>query len=199
MFVGYWNKSVAFTYLSVLSAVVGMGFIVAHKYSHALLALIICGILDSFDGAIARRFDRDEKACNYGVQIDSLADSIAFLALPAFFLITISNHQPVTIAVAALYVLLGVVRLAWFNVTVEESHGVFHGVPVTQIAVTLPFFYVLVKLIEPHALVPTLTIVHLLVALLFVTDIRIPKPRGIALLVIVFLFVLTAAGLVFVH
>ena len=111
----------------------------------------------------------------------------------------ISNHQPVTVAVAALYVLLGVVRLAWFNVTVEESKGVFHGVPVTQTAATLPFFYVLVKLIEPHALVPVLTIVLLIVALLFVTDIRIPKPRGIALLVILFLFVLTAAGLIIVR
>ncbi|MBR5950249.1 MAG: CDP-alcohol phosphatidyltransferase family protein [Actinomycetaceae bacterium] len=197
MFVGYWNKSVAFTYISVLSAVVGIGFVLTHQYTHALLALIVCGIVDSFDGAIARRCKRDEKACNYGVQIDSLADSIAFLALPAVFLLTLS-HTPVTVAIAGIYVLLGVVRLAWFNVTVEESHGVFHGVPVTQIAITLPFFYVLVELIKPSALAPVLTIVHLIVALLFVTDIRIPKPRGLALLVIVFLFVLTAAGLVVV-
>ena len=121
MFVGYWNRSVALTYISVVSAIIGMSFILADKRTYALLALIICGIVDSFDGAIARRFDRDEKACNYGVQIDSLADSIAFLALPAVFLITIS-HKPVTIAIAALYVLLGVIRLAWFNVTIEESH-----------------------------------------------------------------------------
>lgn len=197
MFVGYWNRSVALTYISVVSAVIGMSFILADKRTYALLALIICGIVDSFDGAIARRFDRDEKACNYGVQIDSLADSVAFLALPAVFLITIS-HKPVTIAIAALYVLLGVIRLAWFNVTIEESHGVFHGVPVTQIAVTLPLIYVLVQLIKPSVLAPTLSIVYLLVALLFVTDIRIPKPRGIWLVVIVGLFLVSAVGLFFV-
>ena len=198
MFVGYWNKSVAFTYISVLSAVVGISFVIAHHYTAALLALIVCGIVDSFDGAIARRFDRDEKACNYGVQIDSLADSVAFLALPAAFIITLS-HKPGTVAIAAIYVLLGVVRLAWFNVTAEESQGVFHGVPVTQIAVTLPLFYVLAQLIKPSALVPVLTIVLLIVALLFVTDIRIPKPRGIWLVLLVLLLVLTAVGLILVR
>ena len=197
-FIGYYNKAVLLTYLSIISAVIGMAFIVREQFSYALIALIISGICDSFDGTIARRYDRDDKAQNYGIQIDSLADTVAFLALPAFFLIHITHAQPLSVAVSTLFVLLGIVRLAWFNVSVGESSGVFHGIPVTQISLTLPLAYLLVHLLAPTALIPVLLILYTLIAVLFVANIPIPKPRGIWLYIFAILFVLTAVGIVLV-
>lgn len=202
-FFGYYNKAVVLTYMSVVSAVFGLAFVSSDvieetpdRVLYALLALIISGICDAFDGTVARRCERDDRAQCFGIQIDSLADTVAFLALPAMILIHVGQSHPLAVVAASMYIVLGVVRLAWFNVSVEEAGGVFQGVPVTQISFTLPFIYLLVNTFAPAVLFPVLFVVFILESLLFVANVRIPKPSRGWLYLFVVLYVATAVTLV---
>ena len=83
--IGFYDYTVILTYLSLLSAVTGIGLAVAHHPLLAILCLMFSGLCDMFDGKVARsKKDRtdDEKA--FGIQIDSLCDLFCFGAFPAF-------------------------------------------------------------------------------------------------------------------
>ena len=83
---GYYNYTVILTYLSLVSA--GLGITISLMGAgHPFLGtffLLFCGLCDAFDGEIARRKkDRTEDEIKFGVQIDSLSDLVAFGVLPA--------------------------------------------------------------------------------------------------------------------
>ena len=194
-FIGYYDRSVALTYASIVSAVAGMTLAAHGNARHALVALVVSGACDSFDGAVARRFDRDDQQKAFGVQLDSLADAIAFLALPAMILVTVGNQHLLAMAVAAFYAVLGVVRLAWFNVTTEDSPGVFHGLPVTQVSLTIPLITLITGLFSDKAIYPVLLVLYPIIGILFVTDFTLPKPRGWWLVLFGVLFLATSVWL----
>ena len=83
--IGFYDYTVILTYLSVLSA--GAGIIVSltgagHPYIGTMF-LMLCGLCDTFDGKVARsKQNRTEKEKDFGVQIDSLSDLVAFGVLP---------------------------------------------------------------------------------------------------------------------
>ena len=84
--IGIFDYTVILTYLSLLSA--GTGIIVSlHGNGHpywGVFFLLICGICDLFDGKVARtKKNRTEMERNFGIQIDSLSDMVAFGVLPA--------------------------------------------------------------------------------------------------------------------
>ena len=126
--------------------------------------------------------------CNYGIQIDSLSDLVAFGILPTCVgtaLIRISpmlqgvfegpsaHWKIVSIkyglhAVLVLYALAALIRLAYFNVTEEErqkteggTRKVYLGLPVTAAALIFPFILLLQYLLPADV-----TILYILVALL---------------------------------
>ncbi|MDR2565288.1 MAG: CDP-alcohol phosphatidyltransferase family protein [Bifidobacteriaceae bacterium] len=102
------------TYLGVAAAVAGLGLAEAGQVALALVCLAAAGIADLFDGAVARRFKRTRLQRLLGVALDSLADAVSFLALPAAVLFA-TGSQPWAWAVAAVYVIAGLTRLAWFD------------------------------------------------------------------------------------
>ena len=76
-FIGFYDYTVILTYLSLLSAVIGMDFAYRGNFNAAIFCLFLCGFCDAFDGTVARtkknRTD-DEKAfgiCQgfYGVKV----------------------------------------------------------------------------------------------------------------------------------
>ena len=83
--IGIWDYTVILTYGSLLSAV--MGILVSlsghgHPY-FGVLFLLLCGLFDTFDGRVARsKKNRTKKEKDFGVQIDSLSDLVAFGVLP---------------------------------------------------------------------------------------------------------------------
>ena len=83
---GFYNYTVWLTYGSLVSAVIGIFVSLAghgHPYIGAIF-LLISGLCDAFDGMIARtKTDRTEQEKQYGIQIDSLSDLVAFGVLPA--------------------------------------------------------------------------------------------------------------------
>ena len=127
-FYGYW---VWLTYLSVVTAFTGITFALRGKPDAAVICLILSGICDMFDGTVARTAKRTEMQKAFGIQIDSLADVMSFGMLPAaigYCLFDLSGNQSIaatvlTAAICVLYVLCGLMRLAWFNVTEEEMQA----------------------------------------------------------------------------
>ena len=138
-----------------------------------------------------------EKA--FGIQIDSLADVISFGILPATIGYAIYDkwgvhtplHTAVTVGVLGCYVLAGLIRLAYFNVTEEERQrtegGVrktYVGLPVTSAALIFPSV-MLFRFILPVDISVVYFPVALITGFLFLSKLQIPKPhlRGILIMI----------------
>lgn len=145
---GYYNYTVILTYLGMLAGFTGITCVMGERFHQAVLCLMIAGICDMFDGAIAATKKRDKREKCFGIQIDSLSDLICFGVLPALFVYVINGESDLAFLAAGLYVLCALVRLAYFNVMEEErqeqetgSRMWYQGLPVTTIALFLPVCY----------------------------------------------------------
>lgn len=189
MLIGCYNPSVILTYIGICVSI--MGILNAHDLKFAFMCLMIAGVCDMFDGPIARKCKRDERGKAFGIQIDTLADVTNFVVFPMVLFNAIvhtssievgyATYNILTIIISFLYVLAGIIRLAWFNITTDGHTEFYQGLPVTFISVIMPLVYAIwmntgyVK----EAILGTM----LTVALLFVANIKIKKPRGKSLLI----------------
>lgn len=183
--VGYWGYTVYLTYMSLISAVLGVGFaVVDHNYFAGAVCLLVSGFLDLFDGKVARtkknRTDREKK---FGMQIDSLADLVAFGVLPAAIGWAIGLEEWWQWLVLALFVLCGLVRLAYFNVLEEERQATeggantgFIGLPITTSALIFPLIVIFAEDFGNWFQLVYLIALSI-VGLLFVIRIKIKKPK----------------------
>lgn len=204
--IGVYDYTVILTYLSTLSGVVGIIITmtgIGHPYCGTLF-LMLSGLLDGFDGKVARtKKDRTEMEKEFGIQIDSLSDLICFGVLPASIgmaqlrvsgILTDIGRKAarpdhysmvlLLISIAAFYVLAALIRLAYFNSTTEEraeearikGKSYFTGLPVTTAALIFPLTLVIHWFIRAD-----LTIFYfwlmLIVAIMFVANIKVPKPN----------------------
>lgn len=95
---------------------------------------LICAamVFDSLDGYFARLF---KAAGRFGAELDSLCDAISFGVAPAFLLLQVGpgRDQPllhqILAAVATLYMMSTILRLARFNVEMVEGSKKFRGLP----------------------------------------------------------------------
>ncbi len=179
MFVGKYNKSVILTYIGVVCSLTGIGAAVNNHLTVAMICLIVAGICDLFDGVVARKCKRDEQEKEFGVQIDSLADVISFLAFPA--VIGLMMMPAGLWPVLMVYVLCGIIRLAWFNLSAmkEKVCGYYEGLPVTYVALILPLFYLVVGLLPIVYQGVVTAVLYGMIAFLFVFRIKIKKPGGV--------------------
>ncbi len=153
--IGFYNPSVILTYISLVSASFGFSFILGggeKSVFAALVALMISGVCDMFDGAVAQKVKRNEEEKMFGIQIDSLCDLVAFGALPALICLKLGGGNLLSKLAAALILLSSVIRLGFFNVQeimrdrTQKREG-YLGMPVTLVAVTYPLLLVLGLLI----------------------------------------------------
>jgi len=180
--VGFYNVSVILTYLSLLSAVLGIALAIKGGVLGPICCLLFSGICDCFDGKVARAIERtdDEKA--FGIQIDSLCDLIAFGVLPVVICFCEGLSGVVGIIILMLYQLAALVRLGYYNVTEQNRQretdglrGYFNGLPVTSIAVILPLVHLLKLAVSDGTFVIILGAVMFVVAVLFVVNIKVKK------------------------
>lgn len=211
---GFYDYTVVLTYLSAVSACIGI-FVSLQGNGHPYMGvffLMICGLCDAFDGKVARmKKNRTEAQKNFGIQIDSLSDLIAFGALPACIgnamirvcpriseiprvRIKSTVGAPLTtflFIILILYVLAALIRLAYFNVMEEERQktegGVrkyYDGLPVTSAALIFPSV-MLLQFITVNDITALYFIAIFITGCLFLSKIRIPKPgmRGILIMI----------------
>ena len=189
MFIEKLNKSVILTYLAVAFGIVGMFLALEVSIEYALICLIIAGILDLFDGVVARKMKRTENQKKFGVQIDSLCDVINFLVLPIIIFLGLEINNWYEICVLIVFVLAGVTRLAHFNVMVENINKdnpikYYEGLPVTYISLIMPSIYLLRNVLIESVFNNVFILSMLIIGVMYVLNIKILKPRGKAYVVL---------------
>ena len=213
--IGYYNYTVWLTYLSLISAALGIGASlhgIGHPYI-GIFFLMLSGLCDAFDGKVARRKkDRTEEEKKFGIQIDSLADLVAFGVLPACIGLSLATLGPdlrgsiikdfrelcvqgflssVLIIILVFYVLAALIRLAYYNVLEEErqktetgNRKYFVGMPVTAASLLFPTI-MLAQYLLPFDITWLYFLGLLVLGILFLSNIRVPKPtlKGILIMV----------------
>ena len=215
--IGFYDYTVILTYLSILSGTTGIILClngVGHPYL-GMFFLLFSGLCDTFDGKVARsKKDRTEQMKKFGIQIDSLSDLIAFGVLPAcigiamirrglegttlpnFRFVSVGRetivYQVISIMIAIFYVLVAMIRLAYFNVLEEEDENrdesgqkVYTGLPVTSAALVFPAV-LLIHIFVKADLTLLYFGVMIVMGFLFISKIQIRKPenRQIALMIL---------------
>lgn len=182
---GFYDYTVILTYLGVVSSIIGMSFAVEQHYLYAVICLLVSGLCDMFDGAVARtKKNRTEMEKKNGIQLDSLADVVCFGAFPAVigYCLGMECKYSLLFAVTgALYVLCAIIRLAYFNVTEEErqkstdgKRKFYQGLPVTSAALIFPFLFCFRGLLDayfPFVYAGVLVVT----AVCFITNFRMKK------------------------
>ena len=181
--IGVYDYTVLATYLSLAFGVSGILYAMRGRAFAALLCLMLAGLLDAFDGRIARtKKNRTEQEKRFGIQIDSLNDVVCFGVLPGIVGASLGSGEWWLRASVLFYILAALIRLAYFNVTEEERQSVtsehrkfYLGVPVTSAAFVMPLFWLLPLRFGAEPVIVYALGLTLLGAL-FITPLHIPKP-----------------------
>lgn len=227
--IGFYDYTVILTYLSILSGTTGIILClngVGHPYL-GMFFLLFSGLCDTFDGKVARsKKDRTEQMKKFGIQIDSLSDLIAFGVLPAcigiamirrglegttlpnFRFVSVGRetivYQVISIMIAIFYVLVAMIRLAYFNVLEEEDENrdesgqkVYTGLPVTSAALVFPAV-LLIHIFVKADLTLLYFGVMIVMGFLFISKIQIRKPENRQIALMILLGVVECAALAIV-
>lgn len=184
MFIINLKKSVILTYVGVIFGVIAMtfaftkmAFAEGEYIRYSLICLMFSGICDMFDGKIARMCKRTEEEKEFGIQIDSLADTVNFLVLPVVIMLSLGMTSIFDVCVYILFIICGISRLGVFNCNATKDGPVeyYMGVPVTTTAILYPILGLLHGQIPQDLFNIFYIISTLVIAILFITKIKIPK------------------------
>ena len=115
--IGVYDYTVILTYMSLISSVFGITQAFRGEFYIAVLCLAFSGLCDAFDGRVARtKKNRTKDQRNFGIQLDSLCDSVCFGVFPALICYNMGADGILGLAIVFFYSLCAVIRLAFFNV-----------------------------------------------------------------------------------
>ncbi|MGO5165720.1 MULTISPECIES: CDP-alcohol phosphatidyltransferase family protein [unclassified Candidatus Paralachnospira] len=186
---GVYDYTVILTYMSLMVSVGGILFSVNGHLNLAVLCLAVSGLLDMFDGKVARtKKNRTEVEKKFGIQIDSLSDIVCFGVGPAVICYCMGMKGVTGILILLFYVTAGLIRLAWFNVSeeirqneTEEKRKCYQGLPITSMAIALPLLVVFRPLLGKREFMLSLHALVLIVGLLFITNFKLKKPGNLVI------------------
>ena len=189
--IGVYDYTVIATYLSLLLGLAGIYSAAQNAPLAAMLYLMLAGLLDAFDGRIARtKANRTDAEKRFGIQIDSLNDLVCFGVLPAAIGWSTGCKHFWFMAAMSFFALCALIRLAYFNVAEEERQGktaenrsCYLGVPATASALAAPLFYLAAQYFRLNCAAVYAPGLFLL-GVLYITPLRVKKPHlgGILLL-----------------
>lgn len=202
--IGFYDYTVILTYLSLGCSVIGMFLATEGHLRWALMCLALSGLLDGFDGKVARtKKNRTEDQKNFGIQIDSLCDIVCFGVFPVIICWNSGMNNAFSDLILVFYCLAGLIRLAFFNVMegkkkapVLGKRKYYQGMPITSIAVILPCLFAVSSLFE-HNFMIVLNIGMLVTGLLFILNFKFPKPTNREFTVLVVFGVLVTLYLIY--
>lgn len=125
------------TGFNVLLGISALFLISKGSLKAVFLIVLLAALFDFLDGFLARKMNSETRL---GSILDSVSDLVCFVAVPAFYILTVSggNNSLFLNLSLALYLSAGTARLVRYTVSVlssENSKGVFLGLPVTAAAI----------------------------------------------------------------
>ncbi len=191
--IGFYDYTVILTYMSLASSTIGMMLAINGHFRLAMTCLAISGLLDMFDGKVARtKKNRTNDEKMFGVQIDSLCDAICFGFFPGVLCYSIGMKGYLAVAIIVYYCIAAVIRLAFFNVLEinrqmkeDGSNKFYHGLPVTSISIILPIVFLLNFVLEVKMFYWVLLATLFATGTAFIVDFKFRKPSNKELVIIV--------------
>ena len=170
------------TYLNITMGVIAIYFIVKGDFFTAIVLAWIGGACDIIDGKLARKYNLSTE---FGIQLDSFADFLSFVVMPAFLLFYAVKQYMGSVGVEELvlgfvfiwYIINGLRRLVEFNLKVDvgEVEKFFEGVPTPLGAILLWVLY----LFTAYGLISSAYIIAILVIVIawsLNSKLKIPHP-----------------------
>ncbi|MBF0168477.1 MAG: CDP-diacylglycerol--serine O-phosphatidyltransferase [Alphaproteobacteria bacterium] len=122
------------TLLALCAGLTSIRFGLQEKWEHAVIAIVLAGILDGLDGRVARLLKGTSK---FGAELDSLSDFVCFGVAPAILMYqwTLKDAGSLGWALALLFPVCSALRLARFNTMIGQAdlppyaYNFFTGVP----------------------------------------------------------------------
>ena len=139
----HFNLANSITFANVVCGTLALYFVTQHNFFVAIILAWIAGALDIADGKVARKY---KLSTEFGIQLDSFADFLSFVIMPAFLLFYSLETKSLFVGVIFLYYIIsGLRRLVAFNLKVEtgEVAKYFEGVPTPLGAILLWVLYLL--------------------------------------------------------
>ena len=179
-------------------------FSIDGNFGLAVTLILFSAILDALDGRIARMI---KGTSEFGKELDSLTDFVSFGIAPVLILYfwELNNYGKLGWAIALIYSVCCVLRLARFNLTKtneqeEWKNNYFEGVPSPAggLLILMPLVYELSELgfqMNVKGLTPFFTI---LVALLLVSKIPTLSFKKISISSKTTVFLLLVVGIIFI-
>lgn len=182
MFIGVYNLPNAITLLGLVLSLSSCFLSYNNQLQLAIIAFMYSGICDMFDGMVARRLPLKEEEKLFGIQLDSIVDVVSFGVAPVMISFHFGFNSPLDYLLLVLYACAATMRLAYFNVHGTSGEGklkYYTGLPVTFSAVIFPLAYISTFSSNESLHYILIRLTFLLVTVLFVLNIKIPKPGGI--------------------
>ena len=179
-------------------------FSIDGNFSLAVILILFAAILDALDGRVARLI---KGTSEFGKELDSLTDFVSFGIAPVLILYfwELNNYGKLGWAIALIFSVCCVLRLARFNLTKNEENqswknNFFEGVPSPAggLLILTPLIYELAELnfsFNIKSWTPYLTVT---IALLLVSKIPTPSFKRISIAPKTTIFLLLGAGIIFI-
>jgi CDP-diacylglycerol---serine O-phosphatidyltransferase len=182
MILGFFNAAFFVSLAGFLLSMAGILLAVNSRFEGAIIALILAGIMDLFDGLVARRLAMGGEEKRFGIELDSLFDAFNFLFFPSLLLWFSGWNGIPDMVILVLYNLAGIIRLAHFNSMAKEESGkvrYYTGLPVTFAALFIPIFFLARYFIAWDVLSWLIRSLFIVLTVVYVARIPVPKPGGV--------------------
>ena len=182
----------ALTLLGLVAAVACAILAISDQLSYAVVALMISGVCDLFDGVLARRCNRSEAQAEFGRRLDTIVDACSFGFAPVVLMYSAGLRGIWEVPLLVFFLVCVVWRLAFFDLVGLQRVGkqrYFVGLPVTYVAMFLPLAF-LAGFWGELCLRGCVAITIFGLAVAMISTARIRKPSG------VFYVLFPASGLV---
>lgn len=190
-----------FTAGSIFLGVVSIIYASKANFEMACWLILISMILDGLDGRVARLTNTTS---TFGVEFDSLADIVAFGVSPALLLYFYigADYGRLGMGISAIFVILGAVRLARFNITSSSEPNFFIGLPIPSAALIV-MLWVLVDLkyefIKTYGYEYIMLCASFVISILMVSNIRYPSFKKMQWNFKSFILLIVILGVIYVN
>lgn len=178
----FFDGANAISLVALLAAATCCCLAIEQLPAYAVVALIVAGLCDLFDGLVARRLVRTEEQRVFGARLDSVVDACAFGFAPSLLLFAFGLNSPLDLSLLAMFLVAAVWRLAYFDTVGLETDGgarYYIGLPTTYVALILPLVFLLL-FAGPLWFENGMRVAVVMLAAAMVSPVRIRKPGGIA-------------------